>query len=1223
MSVTLTADFDFAAAVTAGNLVQIADRDNDTIFNGGTVANATTFESNVSIQGDTEIGDGSDDTLTIQGNIAIPNTTTPAVNNQFLTRDAQGFVGLATPDGTNLASEAAADSVVVSSSTGDNATIAGATTTLAGVLSATDKQKIDNIGGSGTVSHLEGDYPFPIMVLDPPASQTFTLNYHLSQDVTLVNVTWAGELLLASPSLGITAGDHTSTITVEDIDISVIVANAPNSRPVLVYVLNGVTHRETIPLSQIDNNTTYDLGTASSGTNGQITLTGSDSTTDNVTIVGGQGVDVSSDANGNVTIASHAMGGSDARISFAGAGGVTVMDNVTIPGETWSGDIEATVDATDNTRATFTSGNDTAIPTSFFVGQGVSVLDTVTGGAVAINGEIIGIDIAGGNLDILFGSAFVIPSSDARWTITSSDRVTTGNNGFSLNQQNNEEFSLSIDPNNPNLNEIQGILDNRAAIEAIRNGGHLNHIHSSTPFTRVPYPNPSATDERRWETPAAGTQFQDLSWVNASIVTSDGFASADTKVSRACFWLSSLPDNVNVGGANWYRHINLIAAGNPQGQATGGFSIPANSNQIVNAGVTQGLYERLELLATWEQNRLNLIARGAASRSWTAGAIHTQFGAASAYNGWQVGLTNDDLGRLTILSNDLSPFGGGDTRLAYTEAVIVFANDATDGAGRAIGRTTAIPVRRVARWSPSEFAGNVQGMFATQTPEQAGRLLSTNADRWEIISNNFGEQINFPGNQDFQVFFINPAASISFNSNGIDYNLATQFGRRQTSNGTWTGLPLTQFGDPNALPATLESGIDADARPTVSQLRLYTNGSTVTRDTLTEIKTGWDAAPVFDATDQNAQHSLLATAYTHLDSTENFNEIIQKNSDSQIVWDANNPNVEQLGRSGQTLAYLGIDVSQGDHEIAADAAFTITEIYDEALEGQGQNLGQSLRDLGYNRDTNKFPLPIDNSWIREILMSNLAVVYDRVENMNTDHVAVTNQPVYTFPANADSGSITVDIIDGSTQAVRRLTLTTDYTVDETNNRITLSDDIANNFPDSPADTVRINYTVTTAGFVDTILNRGTDGTDATFTGLASNASIADTVDVSLASGATAQLLVSADGVGAGQTINVDAGVSVIPATNAFNIGTDSVGGSLRVRGLSDSSATSNRLIAVDNDGNFVIGTSSGSYNLGEHDIQELRNVQVNTSGTGDNQLAADDILKWDPDARGNWNGSMG
>ena len=58
MSVTLTADFDFAAAVTAGNLVQIADRDNDTIFNGGTVANATTFESNVSIQGNTDIGDG-------------------------------------------------------------------------------------------------------------------------------------------------------------------------------------------------------------------------------------------------------------------------------------------------------------------------------------------------------------------------------------------------------------------------------------------------------------------------------------------------------------------------------------------------------------------------------------------------------------------------------------------------------------------------------------------------------------------------------------------------------------------------------------------------------------------------------------------------------------------------------------------------------------------------------------------------------------------------------------------------------------------------------------------------------------------------------------------------------------------------------------------------------------------------------------------------------------
>ncbi|MDA7993127.1 MAG: hypothetical protein MPJ25_08815, partial [Pirellulales bacterium] len=238
--------------------------------------------------------------------------------------------------------------------------------------------------------------------------------------------------------------------------------------------------------------------------------------------------------------------------------------------------------------------------------------------------------------------------------------------------------------------------------------------------------------------------------------------------------------------------------------------------------------------------------------------------------------------------------------------------------------------------------------------------MADNARRWDIVSNSFGVDLNFPGNQDFQLFFLNPASSSGFTQNGVTLASATQFGRHETNSGVWTGLPLVQFGNPNS--TTLESPNNNDARPQVNQLRLYVNGSNVTRDTLTEIKTGWDTVDNFDASDSTAQYSLLGTAYQHLDATENFNEIIEKTSDGQIVWDANNPNTEQIGRAPNRLEYLGITISVGDHEIADSAPFTITEIYDAALD-TGFNFPDDLHTLTHPRNADKYALRIDNTWL--------------------------------------------------------------------------------------------------------------------------------------------------------------------------------------------------------------------------------------------------------------------
>ena len=371
-----------------------------------TVNSTSTFVAGTVFQGDVQVGSDTTDTLTVTGaanfnhSVRIGDGTTDSliVNaaadfNHTVNLDGPVTIGLSTSPleshtlhgilvlsganartpGSNAVLHRTSDGQV-HTGTPPNAT-PGLAVSNAGYMSGADKQKLDNIGASGTVSHLEGNYPFPLQA--STENQTFTLNYHLSEAVSLVQINWAGEILLTTPDTGLTtAGDHTVTVTIEDIDSSTIARNAPNSRPQLVYILNNVSHRQTIAQSSTDSNTTYDLATEASVSNGRIQLQGSDSTTDTVVIVGGTGVDVSSDAGGTITVNSHAAGGSDAQISISGVDGINTTDNIIIPETTYQ---YASVTAGDGTTSVTFSASGVEVPTNAFQENvGVAVIPTTS-----------------------------------------------------------------------------------------------------------------------------------------------------------------------------------------------------------------------------------------------------------------------------------------------------------------------------------------------------------------------------------------------------------------------------------------------------------------------------------------------------------------------------------------------------------------------------------------------------------------------------------------------------------------------------------------------------------------------------------------------------------------------------------------------------------------------------------------------------------------------------
>jgi hypothetical protein len=100
----------------------------------------------------------------------------------------------------------------------------------------------------------------------------------------------------------------TSFSTVAVTGSSSVVADAANDTFTLTggsnVTLSTTGSAITINATDTDTNTTYDLASAQNASNVDVTLTGSDATTDTVTLVAGANVTLTDDASNNVTIAS-------------------------------------------------------------------------------------------------------------------------------------------------------------------------------------------------------------------------------------------------------------------------------------------------------------------------------------------------------------------------------------------------------------------------------------------------------------------------------------------------------------------------------------------------------------------------------------------------------------------------------------------------------------------------------------------------------------------------------------------------------------------------------------------------------------------------------------------------------------------------------------------------------------------------------------------------------
>ena len=715
-----------------------------------------------------------------------------------------------------------------------------------------------------------------------------------------------------------------------------------------------------------------------------------------------------------------------------------------------------------------------------------------------------------------------------------------GSGTFNTNQTTAQTVSLGINPRNAVFSTIPAVIDNRTAIEEIRNNGHIDAIHSSVPFAFTPYPNPSATDPRRFEESAAGTAWGDLHWVhelaNGNNVADNGQGPNRGIVNSACFWQPS-PNLDSTAGlrrfANEYREGTI--------QLNGGLA-PFNGTFTLSGNrIEQGntLFNRLEALAGWENH-------AAAQRgfTWAAGGLLSQEAGQNTpgggivgfrdYTGWLVGLNHDRLGRITIHTNEPG-ITGNDRRLAYQEAIICFAQNNNTDSTLVMNTDACIAVRRVIEWNQSTYTAQGAGI----TDNWIGDQLGGAADHWEIVNNNFSVSQLFQTDQAFQIFWLNPARGGGINGlttvqgsiqSAFSLDQATQFTRRgiflnnpRNNAGTslgagtyWTGTPFRSFAEPNSTDFVAGAGANNAARvEDVASGRLYANGANITTDVLNRIKrietpmseefafdipgnqfeanqtytqtvtlgssadeatlmitlppayggitvtgalvagtnnqveltfvagnlfspqqiavaadritiaytsvAGWDGVGNFDATDPINQHSVIGTAYRHANPTENFNEIITKTSDAQVtvarqLFGANNIGIDYLNVMFNAL---------GDHDIVAGNPFTITEIYDEAL-NPASRLGESLREVGYTRNEAKYPLPIDNTWLNDTVITDNDFTLDASNNVTSvniggtvrnfaggsgavDSVIVTNNPA----SSTQTGGITQTPTDGT------------------------------------------------------------------------------------------------------------------------------------------------------------------------------------------------------------------
>ena len=239
-----------------------------------------------------------------------------------------------------------------------------------------------------------------------------------------------------------------------------------------------------IPVGLVGTDTTYGISTAQSGSNETITLTGSDSSTDLITITAGNDISLTDDGAGNgFTIASTVVG-----------------DTYTIGTSTNGSSVDVNLDAAVGTDSNITLTPATGISIAQAAGV-VTITNTAPGDTYSINaGTKVGSSVPI-NLDAATGSDSVVSLTEGTGitlTQTSATEITiagsagttvikdqfTGNNSTTA-------FTLSVTPTAAaNLNIfISGVYQN-----SVDSGGTANYTVSGTTLTFVTAPPTTGTN---------------------------------------------------------------------------------------------------------------------------------------------------------------------------------------------------------------------------------------------------------------------------------------------------------------------------------------------------------------------------------------------------------------------------------------------------------------------------------------------------------------------------------------------------------------------------------------------------------------------------------------------------------------------------------------------------------------------------------------------------------
>jgi hypothetical protein len=193
-----------------------------------------------------------------------------------------------------------------------------------------------------------------------------------------------------------------------------------------------------IPVGLVGTNTTYTVSTAQAGANETITLTGSDSSTDLITITAGNDISLTDDGAGNgFTIASTVVGdtytigtstngssvdvnldaavGADSNITLTPATGISIVqvaDVVTItntaPGDTYS--LAAGVKAGSSVPLNLDAATGTDSVVNLTEGTGITLTQT-SATEITIDAANIGVSVISSNTSAVSGNIYVLTAN--------------------------------------------------------------------------------------------------------------------------------------------------------------------------------------------------------------------------------------------------------------------------------------------------------------------------------------------------------------------------------------------------------------------------------------------------------------------------------------------------------------------------------------------------------------------------------------------------------------------------------------------------------------------------------------------------------------------------------------------------------------------------------------------------------------------------------------------